>query len=556
MSRFSMILRLYVLCIITVLLFGMTGTVIVHIVATFATISGSLYLALLFGFFAVLLLLGIHFGLIAAIVASIVQLRLARASLQQDYKALPESEQQPVMIDALHDGDTLLLQRTGTLSQSLRQLGTATLGAFMLFALIEGFLIFVSTPLNIWFAIRLGLSFGDSPTPVLAPLDWLVLLYPVIIFGVLLASTILSTFKENYWQLRADDVGISLQSGRQRRFIGWNMLQAIVQNKVKFTQDLPATTYYLVGKDGSMFPFTIDNPSLTGEAPSRFTYVGGYEQYSADMTRLLATIRARSMLALRYNATAIRMRRRLQRCMPLASIDTDAILTSTIADTSWQPAVISAQTTIDKIVVASRLSRWKIFWQGVISEICWILAISFALYLSGSASQLGRSITEIQSQPIVIPQSIPTIVVILLILLVLLIVLAFVALIGIFSSIGFITAHTRQRRRMPALGVMPDGIANTTKQDSSQPNVIPWKDIQAWLVMPANATRDFDTYVIVYGANKKIYWRVNRDMELAGRRVTGDRKIAFQEKLGEAHSIIAARTGLALRLIESNDAPV
>ena len=555
MSRSNMILRLYLLCIITVLLFGLTGMVTAHIVATFASNVDSLFLPLIFGVFVVGFFLLFHYALILGIISYSAQLRLAHASRQQGYNALPECEQQPAMTDALHDGDTLLLQRNITLSRSLWQRGIGVLVVVLTFftflALTEVCSIMVSVPLSAWFGTRLGLSSAVAPT--LAPLDWLVLVYPVIIFGVTFAVPAWNNRKARRWQLCADDAGITLQTGWQRRFITWNMLQAIVQSKAKFTPDLTADTYHLVGKDGSFYPFTIDKPLLAGATTSRFTYVGGYEQYSADVVRLLATIRARSMLELRYHTTAIRMKMRLQKHLPITAIDADTILASTVADASWQPVVISAPPTIDQIKVTPRLSRWKIFWQGLIWETILILGFGLLIIFMGSGAQFGEFITHIRSQPIIVIPRLPTNAFILSLLGAFSLLLSYF---GLHLAFGFAIAYDFQRQRLPQLRVTQDGISKPTKQDSSQPNVIPWKDIQAWLVMPANATRDFDTYVIVYGANKKIYWRVNRDMELAGRRVTGDRKIAFQEKLGEAHSIIAARTGLALRLIESNDAPV
>jgi len=37
-------------------------------------------------------------------------------------------------------------------------------------------------------------------------------------------------------------------------------------------------------------------------------------------------------------------------------------------------------------------------------------------------------------------------------------------------------------------------------------------------------------------------------MQLGGRKVEGDRQAAFQERLREAHAVIAAKTGLPLRV--------
>lgn len=547
MSRFTMILRLCMLFLVTALTFGLSGIVGVHIVTTFNThTSGSLFFLLGIGFFVVLFLLSLHYILVLAIIASVLQLRLVRVVRHQDNRALPECEQQPDMANVLRDSDVLLLQRTSTLKRTLRQIGTTAVGILVLFVITEICFILVSASLSAWIGAQIGLS--STPAPTLTAPDWLILVYPCLLFGVSFIGIAGNTLRERHWQLRADDNGITLQIGRQRQSLAWNMIQAIVQSKAKFVQDMPAANYQLIGKDGRILPFTIDKPSLSGEAASGLTYDGGYERYSADAARLLATIRARSLVTLRYNAFAVGAMRRLRQRMPLTAIDKDTILTSPVADASWQPAVIPAPATIDNIKIAPRLSRWKIFWRGLTWELFIVIALGILLNISGAASQIAKSFAELQFQSITIPPM-PAGILALLIFMILLVVVAFIVLIGIVLALGFVVAQTNQRKRLPQLLITPDGIANTQKQNNSLPSVIAWKDIQAWLVMPASAMQRYDTYVIVHNENQKLYWRANHDLELGGRHVTGDRKLAFQEKLTEAHRIIAARTGLPLRLV-------
>ena len=109
---------------------------------------------------------------------------------------------------------------------------------------------------------------------------------------------------------------------------------------------------------------------------------------------------------------------------------------------------------------------------------------------------------------------------------------------------GFI-ARLRQLQRFPVLIADANGMRFSNGRYNRV--VLHWLDIEAWMIVPAKpGSATGDTYV-VFTQTHYLYWKEPADAQLAGRKVRGDRVVAFRERAREMHELIAAQTGLPLR---------
>lgn len=548
MRRFSQIMSILGQMLLIVLIFALTALFLTHVAMTFSLGTGESYFyAIPIDLFALLLLLVIHIMLLGVFIGNFNRQRLLRAAREGDTAILPECEQQPSLTATLAAGEVLVMERVSPLRTVLRSISSSLGGVLVGGAILELGVIPISATLGPWFGDHLFPSFDPMPLPTLGALDWLTLGYSLALVLVVWLANARTQLAQRRWQVRADDLGLTLRVGRRRTALAWNQIQTIMRAQGSFNPNNVAGTYQIIDRDGRFVPLVIDKAPLTAAEMARFTYLGGYERYQAEAQRLLATICARSVTTLHYSTFGSKLRRRIQQNNPQFIVSNDTIATSPVAGAEWQPAILAAPATFEKIEVKPRLSGRKILGQGAMIEgfiIGFIVLLSLFDPTSHRAILSGLNWQSLFTPPL---NEISTHYVVGIIMLFLLLLLpGFLLLFGM----GFVYAYSLQQKYESQLILTEEGVKNFQKQGAFQPSIIPWKDIYVWLVIPAKSHHHDDIYVIFYGNQHKMFWRNSPEKQLAGRRVYGDRHAAYQERLQAAHAIIAARTGLPLRMVK------
>src|SRR5262249_9804046 len=154
--------------------------------------------------------------------------------------------------------------------------------------------------------------FGESqPPPPLMPLDWVTLAFPCALGLGLFLLALPDTSASQRLRVSADDHGVTVQRFLHRRHaIPWDDILALIRT-YDWTTATPQVGYLLWGRaHGIAFDIAGRKQVLTGQraqanarksSTTDFIFEGGFERYTADARRLLATIVARGHKQLRVS---------------------------------------------------------------------------------------------------------------------------------------------------------------------------------------------------------------------------------------------------------------
>jgi hypothetical protein len=463
--------------------------------------------------------------LVLAAVASLKQWRLLSQEIGQRH--LPEATHQPDPGFALRAGETLFLERNRASG------GVRTMFAwFMMILCLVGLCVSCITSIlpTFTYAAFNPLAhylINTSGTPPPDLLDWYTMLFSVVLGAVLFIEGMIDETANFRQRITADDRGITLAIwGRKARFIPWHDILLVVWNTKN--DDSVEGAYTLVGRDHAL-TFTIASPSTStdlGKQPGksfRYTYTGGYEAYTQDVRRLLATIAVRAMTPIRttrlFPPTQHKQRRflwwRLTRAQAMAAPS---------ALPPWQP--VTASPPAGMLVELRQRVPYKAI---AIESIFWLIALAVAFILFEK--------TQAPSYPGIIapPPDLSSI----------LFVFGIAAIIVTPGAI-FVAAS---RRMLSITRVKADdaGIMVATGNNGAAV-VVAWAEVRAWgVIPPPPGTRRAARYIIFTDSYLRLMWQEPTEAMLAGRGVPGDRRAAYRQRAEELHALIVAKSGQPLR---------
>jgi hypothetical protein len=258
------------------------------------------------------------------------------------------------------------------------------------------------------------------------------------------------------------------------------------------------------------------------------------DTFLADANRLLATIGARSYTPLRVYTGARGLIGWVQRHAPVITIDLDDALAARVASAPLQPSeqAIAAVKFPSSVVLKQRRSILPV----VLESLVWI------------AGFLVFGVIFVRTDPYFIEAMGDAYVPVL------------VGAALFLAGLGVVFAIARRADASQAVIADSFGIKGRVFATASQTKrrYVPWVDVRAWVVIPAEpqgrrpmryilfangpATREMPA-----GTTIKVYWNEPYGAQLSGRRVKGDRHVAYRERAEQLHALIAARTGLPLR---------
>jgi hypothetical protein len=550
MTRSSIYLRAIIAMLVAIPTYAFTAIIVYHVITSNhagveLSLSNPFLLVLLFIFclFAPsVFIIGMLLGFPLAIYAMVTQLRIMRALRDHDSIIVPPLSTQPSTDGALFASESLHIVRTRSARSLIREFTGELLGMLILFALFEVFLLVILPQQRtiLWGAI---INLNTSLLMPLTTWDWVTLLSPLFCMVFFIVTFIRQSFLSRFWSVVADDSGITLTTGRKRTNVKWNEIQGIAFHRPVFAPNHLDGQYLITTSENCSINFVIDpRPVSRDGAKTKFDYRDGYDRYVSDILRLFATMRVRSLVTFRYNSISGRLQQRVFEMAPLATLREESVYDAPVADTSLQPEVVPVTTLEDNIEVIPRLNWRPIIRNGVIFN-----AIILGLILTYAAQSGHLDLSHFSWNDVT--RSLAGFNLIQIILTIIASSLFILALAGLVGSLGFLFAYSQQRKRFPGLVINDDGIVNTQRENNKAASaVFHWNNIRAWVLLPADDRQPYDTYVILHATFEKFFWRVSPTMQLAGRKVEGDRQAVFQERLREAHAVIAAKTGLPLRI--------
>ncbi len=532
LKRSSNYLAIMETALFALLLIGGAALFIAHLILA-GDWSGNLVALTLIsvGGFFFLFLFVLSFLLLAAFYGFFWRERRLSAVAQGESRLLATAPDQPDQTLALHPGETLTLDRRRSLGHILAFGGLILLGMVVIafggeaivFALLPAFGHSALNPL--YFPL-----FDAPPPPAPSLLDWLTAAYPLTV-SLLLFAIIPYLLADQRYTLLADDEGLTIRhSFHRRRFIPWNDIALFIQTGQDRSANVSAA-YLLWGREHKVTFVIVRLPQASNtsrKGASRidrldsYRFTGGFDHYAADAQRLLATIAARGHAPLQTLLGKPPGVTSLQRRFP-STFRVDDLLAAPLAGQELQPHIqdaAPADAAVSDITLKARyplgpflleMFIWFILF-GVIGFVA--IELTYPEYVSD-------------------PSSLSFIVV--------------VALIFVFGGpLAAELASSRRRRRAPI--VIADARGLTQKTDQKTTTIsIPWDEVRAWAVMPSPNQPQTRRRYLVSSERATITWTERADAELAGRGIQGDRRLAYQERAEQLHRLIAARTGLPLR---------
>ncbi|HEU5370477.1 MAG TPA: hypothetical protein VFU69_18540, partial [Ktedonobacterales bacterium] len=432
-------------------------------------------------------------------------------------------------------GETLTLDRRRTLGHILAFGGLilfcvvviAFCGEAMVFTLLPTF---GHSTLNPFYF----LLFDVAPAPAPSLLDWLTAAYPLAV-SLLLLAIIPYLLADQRYTVLADEEGLTIrQSFRQRRFMPWNDIALFIQTGQDRNANVSAA-YLLWGREHKVTFVIVRLPQASNasrKGASRidrldsYRFTGGFDHYAADAQRLLATIAARGPAPLQTLLGTPPGVTSLQRRFP-STFRADDLAAAPLASQELRPHVqdaAPADAAISEITLKARdaLSSFlleMLLWFIPLGAICFVvMKLTYPEYVSDPSS------------------------------------LSFIAVAALIFVLGCLLAASlaSSRRRQRAPIVIADARGLTQKTDQKSTTItIPWDEVRSWAIMPSPNQPQTRRRYLVSSERATITWTERADAELAGRGVQGDRRLAYQEHAEQLHRLIAARTGLPLRNMTS-----
>lgn len=541
LKRSNMYPKVVVAFVIALLFLGMEGIFVAHLI-----LAGE-WGGILNSFGLALIPLGLFFPSLPffiTIVAIIYPLgliwreRVLGAAAGGDSRFIKSAPAQPDQHLTLPQGETLMLERHRSLRNILSMIGVIFVVA-LLFALCGEVIVFALLPafghstLNPFYPF----FFIDPLAPPVPPptlLDWITAAFPLVLSLGLLIAVSLTTITSQRYILIANDQGLTIKQRLQRRhFIPWHDIALFARFFYKERSVEQVTQSYLLWGREHRTTFQIDNlpaaPTLHKKSASRidtlntYRYTGGFEGYAADAQRLLATIAARSGAPLltftQRPAIIAKINQRLPHTLTL-----DDLADAPLADAALQP---KAQETTRAAAMPAAITLRERIPPGplLLETVIWAVIIGGLFLLFGGMAIL---------------QSAPDLITGPWLLVVWAVILAFVIL------LAFLVAGVHRERRVPAIVADDAGLTRKPGQNGKI-LVLPWDEIRAWAIMRSPGQEHERYAYIVCSERATLTWGERTGAALGGRGIKGDRRLAYQERAEQLHSVIAARTGLPLR---------
>lgn len=459
------------------------------------------------------------------------------AATQGNSRLLATATDQPDQALALQPGETVSLERksgvgnllTTSLLMLLLALIVAASGEVIVFALLP---VFGHSTLNPFY---FPLLYGAPPAvPQPTTMDWITAAFPLTL-GLLLIATIPILITEQRYKLIANDQGLTLRRRLRRRgFISWDDIALFIQVGKNRSGNV-SESYLLWGREHRLAFYIIRLPAAPAIQKQRgsawankidsYRFEGGFERYAADAQRVLATIAARSHASLQILPTQPALVTRIKQRLP-DRLTLDDLNTAPLAGTDLQPKAMNlpAEAAQPTITLKTRLHIGPLLLETVL----WLIIIGVLVFVFGQTT-----FSEILPLPAYW----------------VIIILAICA--AFCLAMGFGMAWSRQRRRAPIIIASPESLACKIDQKAAL-ITIPWDEMRAWAIkLSPDHTRPQRTY-IVCSERSTLAWTERPDAALAGKGIQGDRHQAYQEQAEHLHCLIAARTGLPLREINSS----
>jgi hypothetical protein len=465
-----------------------------------------------------------------------------RAAAERDGQRAPEAAVQPVRSRALANGGLLELEIRRPRVRGANRVAVLVLQVFLPVLLIsqgEG-LMFRLLPGLRDSAFNIFATRPPAGTPPSTPstLDWAVAAFPVVYALVTMALPLFAA-APRWERITADDHGITLARARRRmRFIPWSDI-LVFQRTAETRSDAPRGTYLLRGRRHALTLTLHDEPvnAMRHERRNPFTekleYPAGYFRYDDDARRLLATIAARGMVPLRLvlqphiaaHRGAVRNR--------LALLDADEAQALPIAPATLQPAAAA----IERSKALAGEVRLGI-------RLPWISVAMVASLMSGLGivRMYATLLLPFQSRG---AGKVPYYTLI-----------PFVFGVAAFVSLGIFYGFTSVRTRNPLIIANQHGLMSRPwRSSASLARDISWPEVRAWAVMLPPAGSASPPMYVVQTTDRRIAWPEPPEGKLAGRGIRGDRRAAYRVRAELPHALIAAKTGLPLRVIEPLTSP-
>lgn len=470
---------------------------------------------------------------VAATIGLISRARMLGGTLESYSRLLDTAPNQPDQHLALQPGERLILERRRSIGNILR-LSLLLLGFTVLFAASGAIIVFALLPVFSHSTLNPFYNFfffgPASPLSAITPLDWFTAAFPLALSLLLLVFTPYIIIDQRYI-LTADEQGLTLKRRlRRRNFIRWNDILLFIDSG-KNRSGRVTETYLLLGQE---YRFTFEivrlpespNPQQKKRASSpdkldSYRYAGGFEQYTADAQRLLATIAARSHAPLQTYTRMPALVEKIKQHFP-SRLMLDDLVEAPLAGKELQPKVqdTAADLAAFTITLKERLPLRSL----LLETFAWFIPIGTMFFVC-SFVMIPETLSSLSSFWLAVVVAV---------------------MVALSALLAYGAAMQPRRSRVPVVIASPDGL--TRKTENKETTItLPWGEMRAWAIkLSPDHTQSQRTYVVC-SERATLTWTERADTELAGRGIQGGRRQAYQEQAEQLHSLIAARTGLPLR---------
>jgi hypothetical protein len=100
-----------------------------------------------------------------------------------------------------------------------------------------------------------------------------------------------------------------------------------------------------------------------------------------------------------------------------------------------------------------------------------------------------------------------------------------------------------------------EGLHSSSGAGGGMTPVMPWDAMRAWALVTFAPHAWRSTWYAVVSANETLIWQEPTAANLAGGDSQGDRGQGYRERATQLHALIAARTGLPLKVIQVGEQP-